>query len=59
MPEVLSMIQSKKMTPAPAPALPSNIYALMDFVGFATWLALGPGSSASPSSDTSTSAQLW
>ena len=53
MPEVLSMIQSKKMTPAPAVLFSaflsfcylcsSNIYALMDFVGFATWLAIGLG----------------
>ena len=51
MPEVLSMLQSTKMTPAPAVLFSSflsfcylcssNIFALMNYVGFATWLSIG------------------
>jgi solute carrier family 7 L-type amino acid transporter-like protein len=47
MPEILSMIQVNKMTPAPAVLVvallslfylcSSNIYALINYVGFATW----------------------
>jgi len=53
MPEVLSMLQSTKMTPAPAVLFSSflsfcylcssNIFALMNYVGFATWLSIGLG----------------
>jgi len=53
MPEVLSMLQSKKMTPAPAVLFSSflsfcylcssNIVALTNYVGFATWLSIGLG----------------
>jgi solute carrier family 7 L-type amino acid transporter-like protein len=48
MPEILSMIQVKKMTPAPAVLVvallsllylcSSDIYALINYVGFATWV---------------------
>ncbi|KAL1492114.1 hypothetical protein ABEB36_012604 [Hypothenemus hampei] len=51
MPEILTMIQSKKLTPAPsvlAMALLSMLYltvsdidALINYVGFATWLSIG------------------
>ncbi|XP_013781356.1 Y+L amino acid transporter 2-like [Limulus polyphemus] len=51
MPEVLSMIQVKHLTPAPAVMFmallsliylcSSDIYALINYVGFATWLAIG------------------
>ena len=51
--DVLSFVHVKKMTPAPAVLFSaflsfcylcsSNIFALMDFVGFATWLAIGLG----------------
>jgi len=53
MPEVLSMLQSKKMTPAPAVLFSSflslcylcssDILALTNYVGFATWLSIGLG----------------
>ena len=58
MPEVLSMIQSTKMTPAPAVLFSaflsfcylcsSNIFALMNYVGFATWLSIGLGALCVP-----------
>jgi len=51
MPEILSMIQVQRMTPAPsviAVALlaicylgSSDIFGLMNYVGFATWLSIG------------------
>jgi len=51
MPEILSMIQVNKMTPAPAVLTvallslgylcSSNIYALINYVGFATWVSIG------------------
>ncbi|XP_059083557.1 Y+L amino acid transporter 2-like isoform X6 [Tigriopus californicus] len=51
MPEILSMIQVNKMTPAPAVLVvallslcylcSSNIYALINYVGFATWVSIG------------------
>jgi len=51
MPEILSMIQVNKMTPAPAvlgvAALSlvyltsSNIFALINYTGFATWVSIG------------------
>lgn len=51
MPGVLSMLQITKMTPAPAVLFSSflsfcylcssNIFALMNYVGFATWLSIG------------------
>merc|ERR1711953_459759 len=58
MPEVLSMLQTTKMTPAPAVLFPSflsfcylcssNIFALMNYVGFATWLSIGLGALCVP-----------
>merc|ERR1712186_148954 len=51
MPEILSMIQVNKMTPAPAVLVvaslslvyltSSNIYALINYTGFATWVSIG------------------
>merc|ERR1719481_2224055 len=51
MPEVLSMIQVDKMTPAPAVLIvaflsliylsSSNIFALINYTGFATWVSIG------------------
>jgi len=51
MPEILSMIQVSKMTPAPSVMAvaflslcylgSSDIFALMNYVGFATWLSIG------------------
>merc|ERR1740128_1347966 len=51
MPEILSMIQVKKMTPAPAVLVvallsliyltSSDIFAMMNYVGFATWISIG------------------
>jgi len=51
MPEILSMIQTKKMTPAPAVLCvallslvylgSSDIYRLINYVGFATWVSIG------------------
>jgi solute carrier family 7 L-type amino acid transporter-like protein len=51
MPEILSMIQISKMTPAPAVMISaflslgylcsSNIFSLINYVGFATWLSIG------------------
>merc|ERR1719468_441751 len=51
MPEILSMIQVKKMTPAPAVLIvallslfylsSSNIFALINYTGFATWVSIG------------------
>ena len=51
MPQLLSMIQIKHHTPVPAVIamcllslvylLFGDIYALMDYVGFSTWLAIG------------------
>lgn len=51
MPRILAMIQIKHMTPAPAVIFmallsllylcSSDIYALINYVGFATWLAIG------------------
>jgi len=51
MPEILSMIQTKKMTPAPAVLCvaglsicylcSSNIFSLINYVGFATWFSIG------------------
>lgn len=51
MPEILTMIQIDRMTPAPAVLFmaflsllylfSSNIYALISYVGFATWLSIG------------------
>jgi len=51
MPEILSMIQIKRMTPAPSVLsvailsccylFSSSIFALMNYVGFATWLSIG------------------
>ncbi|KAG8183752.1 hypothetical protein JTE90_029333 [Oedothorax gibbosus] len=51
MPRILSMIQVKHLTPAPAVIAmallsilylcSSDIYALINYVGFATWLAIG------------------
>ncbi|XP_017780827.1 PREDICTED: large neutral amino acids transporter small subunit 1 [Nicrophorus vespilloides] len=51
MPEILTMIQSKKLTPTPAVLAmallsmlyltSSNIFALINYVGFATWLSIG------------------
>ncbi|TRY80082.1 hypothetical protein TCAL_09329 [Tigriopus californicus] len=51
MPQVLTMIQTKKMTPAPSVMVitflallylsSSNIGMLMNYVGFATWLSIG------------------
>ncbi|KAK8375967.1 hypothetical protein O3P69_008589 [Scylla paramamosain] len=51
MPEILTMIQVKRMTPAPAVLFmsflsliylgSSNISALISYVGFATWLSIG------------------
>jgi len=51
MPEVLSMIQVTRMTPAPSVVVvalmscgylcSSNIFAMMNYVGFATWLSIG------------------
>jgi len=51
MPEILSMIQTKKMTPAPAVLCvallslvylgSSDIYCLINYVGFATWVSIG------------------
>jgi len=51
MPEVLSMIQVTKMTPAPSVAVvafmsccylcSSNIFSMINYVGFATWLSIG------------------
>merc|ERR1711936_747712 len=58
MPEVLSMLQTTKMTPAPAVLFSSflsfcylcssNIFALMNYVGFATWLSIGLGALCVP-----------
>lgn len=49
MPEILTMIQIKRMTPAPAVLFmaflslaylgSSDIYALISYVGFATWVS--------------------
>jgi len=51
MPEILSMIQVNKMTPAPAVLCvaflslcylcSSDIFALINYVGFATWVSIG------------------
>lgn len=51
MPQVLSMIQVTKMTPAPSVVVvalmsccylcSSNIFSMMNYVGFATWLSIG------------------
>jgi len=51
MPEILSMIQVKKMTPAPAVIVvallslvylcSSDIFRLINYVGFATWVSIG------------------
>lgn len=51
MPEILSMIQISHLTPAPAVIFmcilslvylaSKDIYALINYVGFATWLAIG------------------
>ncbi|XP_071514777.1 large neutral amino acids transporter small subunit 1 isoform X4 [Panulirus ornatus] len=51
MPEILTMIQVKRMTPAPAVLFmsflslvylgSSNIFALISYVGFATWISIG------------------
>lgn len=51
MPEILSMIQVKKMTPAPAVLCvgllslvylcSSDIFRLINYVGFATWISIG------------------
>jgi solute carrier family 7 L-type amino acid transporter-like protein len=51
MPEILSMIQVSKMTPAPAVIIvallslgylcSSDIFALINYVGFATWISIG------------------
>lgn len=51
MPELLSMIQVTKMTPAPSVVVvalmsccylcSSNIFAMMNYVGFTTWLSIG------------------
>merc|ERR1719312_1872460 len=51
MPEILSMIQVNKMTPAPAVMIvallslgylcSSDIFALINYVGFATWVSIG------------------
>ncbi|KAA0188356.1 hypothetical protein HAZT_HAZT010399, partial [Hyalella azteca] len=51
MPQILTMIQIDRMTPAPAVLFmaflsllylfSSNIYALISYVGFATWLSIG------------------
>lgn len=51
MPEILSMIQVNKMTPAPSVIAvaflslcylgSSDIFGLMNYVGFATWLSIG------------------
>jgi len=51
MPEILSMIQVKKMTPAPAVIVvsllsigyltSSDIFALINYTGFATWVSIG------------------
>lgn len=51
MPEILSMIQVNKMTPAPAVLVvaflslvylcSSDIYALINYTGFATWVSIG------------------
>jgi len=51
MPEILSMIQVNKMTPAPAVIIvallslgylcSSDIFALINYVGFATWISIG------------------
>jgi len=51
MPEILSMIQVNKMTPAPAVMIvallslgylcSSDIFALINYVGFATWISIG------------------
>merc|ERR1719187_1224772 len=51
MPEILSMIQVNKMTPAPAVIVSallslgylcsSNIFSLINYVGFATWVSIG------------------
>nr|XP_053628358.1 large neutral amino acids transporter small subunit 1-like [Cherax quadricarinatus] len=51
MPEILTMIQVKRMTPTPAVLFmaflslvylgSSNIFALISYVGFATWVSIG------------------
>ena len=51
MPEILSMIQVSKMTPAPGVLIvailslgylcSSDIFALINYVGFATWVSIG------------------
>lgn len=51
MPQILSMVQTKRMTPMPAVLFmgllsllylaSSDIYALINYVGFATWLSIG------------------
>ncbi|XP_065579347.1 Y+L amino acid transporter 2-like isoform X2 [Artemia franciscana] len=51
MPEILTMIQVSRMTPTPAVLViallsllyltSSNIFALINYVGFATWLSIG------------------
>ncbi|KAF5307982.1 hypothetical protein FQR65_LT06550 [Abscondita terminalis] len=51
MPEILTMIQSKRLTPTPAVLIMallsmlyltvSDIFALINYVGFATWLSIG------------------
>ncbi|XP_046552606.1 Y+L amino acid transporter 2-like isoform X2 [Haliotis rubra] len=51
MPQILSMVQVQKMTPLPAVLFmgllslvylaSSDIYALINYVGFATWLSIG------------------
>ncbi|XP_065223260.1 Y+L amino acid transporter 2 [Planococcus citri] len=53
MPEILTMIQLKRITPMPAVLciailsllylIVADIYALINYVGFATWLSIGVG----------------
>jgi L-type amino acid transporter 8 len=53
MPEILTMIQIQRLTPTPAVLImailslfylfASDIYALINYVGFATWLSIGVG----------------
>ncbi|XP_043199529.1 Y+L amino acid transporter 2-like isoform X2 [Amphibalanus amphitrite] len=53
MPEILTMIQVNRLTPAPAVLFvallslvyltSSDIFALINYVGFATWLSIGAG----------------
>lgn len=58
MPEILSMIQVNHLTPTPAVICmcllsliyltSKDIYALINYVGFATWLAIGLGVACLP-----------